>query len=371
MLKKFSVTNFKNFETEIVFDLTASNGYAFNPDCIKNGIVNNCMIYGYNGCGKSNLGLAIFDIVGHLSNKHREMMRYNNYLNANSHDTVAKFHYEFLLGGQSVCYEYTKTDYLTLKSEILRINGREVVLFDRNNGNTTFTSALVGTETLNRVITDSSLSVLKYIRSNTTLPPNDENYAFLLLFSFVENMLFFRSLEDRIFIGQNAPNSTITGEIIRRNAVKEFEEFLNEGNVKCKLAVVNTLGGPDLAFVFGHKKILFTSAMSTGTGAMMLFFCWYLLIRDAQVSFVFIDEFDAFYHNDLAKLVIKKLMQSGIQFIVTTHNTSLMSNSLMRPDCYYLIGNNKMLPLSKCTDKELREVHNIEKIYKAGGFYVG
>lgn len=110
--------------------------------------------------------------------------------------------------------------------------------------------------------------------------------------------------------------------------------------------------------------------MSTGTSAVMLFFYWYMLIKEAKVSIVFIDEFDAFYHHDLSKLIVNKLMQAGIQFIVTTHNTSLMSNDLMRPDCYYLMGNNKILPLSKCTDKELREVHNIEKIYKAGGFYV-
>ena len=94
-------------------------------------------------------------------------------------------------------------------------------------------------------------------------------------------------------------------------------------------------------------------------------------VIDSKVSFVFIDEFDAFYHHELSKLIVKKLMQTGIQFVVTTHNTSLMSNDLMRPDCYYLMGNNKIKPLSCCTEKELRYVHNIEKIYKGGGFYVG
>ena len=48
-----------------------------------------------------------------------------------------------------------------------------------------------------------------------------------------------------------------------------------------------------------------------------------------------------------------------------------MSNDLMRPDCYFLMNSRKILPLPKCTEKELREAHNIEKIYKAGAFYVG
>ena len=43
---------------------------------------------------------------------------------------------------------------------------------------------------------------------------------------------------------------------------------------------------------------------------------------------------------------------------------------LMRPDCYFLMNKKRILPLSKCTERELREAHNIEKIYKAGGFNV-
>ena len=102
----------------------------------------------------------------------------------------------------------------------------------------------------------------------------------------------------------------------------------------------------------------------------MLFYCWCLEIMKSNVSLVFIDEFDAFYHHELSKLVVKKLKESGVQFMLTTHNTSIMSNDLMRPDCYFLMNRNKILPLSKCTEKELREAHNIEKIYKAGAFYV-
>lgn len=196
------------------------------------------------------------------------------------------------------------------------------------------------------------------------------NKAFRDFYTFVEHMLFFRSLEDRTYIGQEVDNNPITSEVIKRDCVNELESFLNEANVKCKLTVVETIKGKDIAFDFGEKKILLAEAMSTGTSAMMLFFYWYLLISDTKVSLVFIDEFDAFYHHDLSKLIVRKLMETGTQFIVTTHNTSLISNDLMRPDCYYLMGNNRIQSLSSCTDKELRQVHNIEKIYKAGGFDV-
>lgn len=371
MLKKFSVSNFKIFKSEITFDLTSSNGYTFNTECIKYGVVNSSMIYGHNACGKSNLGLAIFDIIEHLTDKFRVVSRYQNYLNASSTEETAKFSYEFLINGIIIKYEYEKTDYKTLVSERLWIDGNELISFDRKNGNSIFTAKLKGTETLNTEITDSSLSALKYIKNNSVLVKNNENNAFLAFYSFVEQMLFFRSLEDRIYIGQEMEKSTLASDIIRQNKVQEFEDFLNEANVKCKLAVVDTINGQNIAFDFGAKKILIDEVMSTGTSSMMLFFCWYMQVIDSKVSFVFIDEFDAFYHHDLSKLIVKKLKQTGIQFVVTTHNTSLMSNELMRPDCYYLMGNNKIKPLSCCTEKELRYVHNIEKIYKGGGFYVG
>lgn len=370
MLKKFSVSNFKCFETEISFDLVSNKGYTFNPSCVKNGVINNCMIYGHNGCGKSNLGLALFDIIEHLTDKYREVNRYRNYLNAVSKENVASFSYEFLLDGVTVRYDYKKIDYKTIVSESLWINEKEVVSFDRANDNKTFTVNLNGAETLNPMIDDASLSVLKYIKNNSVLVDNAVNKAFRDFYTFVEQMLFFRSLEDRTYIGQEVDNNPITSEVIKRDCVNELESFLNEANVKCKLTVVETIKGKDIAFDFGDKKILLAEAMSTGTSAMMLFFYWYLHISDTKVSLVFIDEFDAFYHHDLSKLIVRKLMETGTQFIVTTHNTSLMSNDLMRPDCYYLMGNNRIQSLSSCTDKELRQVHNIEKIYKAGGFDV-
>lgn len=216
---------------------------------------------------------------------------------------------------------------------------------------------------------DSHFSVLKYIKNNSQLDDNTENRAFKLFFRFVENMLFFRSLEDRTYIGQESKKGSLVNDIIRQGKVKNFEQFLNEANIECKLTVVDVMGEKDLAFDFGGNNILYRDIMSTGISSLMLFYCWYLQIMKIEVSFVFVDEFDAFYHHELSRLIVNKLKESGTQFVLTTHNTSIMSNDLIRPDCYYLMNNRKILPLPKCTEKELREVHNIEKIYKAGGFY--
>ena len=67
MLSYFSVTNFKNFKDEYVFDLSEVRDFQFNPEGVENGVVKKAIIYGYNGIGKSNLALAIFDVVLHVS----------------------------------------------------------------------------------------------------------------------------------------------------------------------------------------------------------------------------------------------------------------------------------------------------------------
>ena len=94
------------------------------------------------------------------------------------------------------------------------------------------------------------------------------------------------------------------------------------------------------------------------------------LKEQSKVTFLFIDEFDAFYHHELSKLIVEELKKLDIQFVLTTHNTSIMTNDLLRPDCYFIMNKQTIKPLSKSTTKELREAHNLEKMYKAGSFDV-
>lgn len=88
-----------------------------------------------------------------------------------------------------------------------------------------------------------------------------------------------------------------------------------------------------------------------------------------KASLVYIDEFDAFYHFELSKEVQKLLNKlKRVQIFTTTHNTDLMSNDLLRPDCYFLLHDYKITSLSKLTDKKIRKAHYLQKMYKAGVF---
>lgn len=370
MLSKFSVRNFKGFKDWFCFDLSDVKSYTFNQECISNGTVNKALIYGHNGVGKSNLGLAIFDITLHTTDKFRNPTFYQNYLNAASDSNIAEFDYLFKFQNDSLRYKYGKKSSDAIVYESLFINDETIVDYNREN-NSELKINIPGTETLNRDLSQIKISVIKYIRSNAVIADSQIGKVLSLFFSFIENMLLFWSLDNRAFQGyQTSGGGDIMKDIIDKGHFNEFKEFLRSSELDSNLKLVTVNGESKFAFDFGEKTVDFWAACSTGVRSLTLFWYWLQRVKFEKTppSFVFIDEFDAFYHLSISRRVIKELIDAHLQVILTTHNTSLMSNDLLRPDCYFLMYKNRIGSLSKLTDKELRQAHNIEKMYRAGAF---
>ena len=130
MIKRFECRNFKGFKNTLVFDLT-SRDFCFKKELVKNGLVNKALIYGKNGSGKSNLGIALFDIISHLTDKQRIPYSYiANYLCLNSIEEKAIFKYYFSFNGEEVVYEYAKTNYDNLIYE--KVSSNDKVIIDYN-----------------------------------------------------------------------------------------------------------------------------------------------------------------------------------------------------------------------------------------------
>jgi AAA15 family ATPase/GTPase len=369
MLMSFAVKNFKSFKDWLEFDLTSSNKYEFNLDCVSNEIVKTVLVYGYNGVGKSNLGLAMFDIINHMTDKMVNKTFYANYQNACSNDRLVEFVYRFKFTEGQIMYEYGKTGVDEMVYERLTINGKEVVAYDRRIDGE-LTVSLVGADALNKNIAELKISAVKYVKSNTVLKVNTENTLFYNLCSFVDNMLVFWSLDSRSYMGYESSGNDILQDIISRNHINEFKEFLHESGVPDNVRVEESIGKKSIVFDFGDKTLDFFSNTSTGIRSLTLFYYWFQRMQsvNSAPSLIYIDEYDAFYHSRMAEFVVEKLKKLPIQVILTTHNSSLMTNELMRPDCCFLMYKDRILPLSKRIDKELRFAHNIEKMYKAGAF---
>lgn len=67
MLKRFEVTNYKNFKEKIMIDFSNVDGYQFSTDCITEQLISKMIIYGRNATGKTNFGKALLDIRDNLA----------------------------------------------------------------------------------------------------------------------------------------------------------------------------------------------------------------------------------------------------------------------------------------------------------------
>ena len=56
--------------------------------------------------------------------------------------------------------------------------------------------------------------------------------------------------------------------------------------------------------------------------------------RFGDVRFLFLDDFDASLHYRTAEKVLRCIVdRDDVQAVLTTQNTSLLRNNLLRPDC--------------------------------------
>ena len=369
MLRKFSVQNYKNFRNKITVDFTNARDYRYNETCVKNGLLNKVLIMGHNASGKTNLGYALFDIVYTLTEKLTQDCQKDkiSFINGLTNSPEAMFYYEFQNGDDIISYEYRKTEPIVITYESLKVNDRTVFEFDYHTGHKDVENlSSYNAGNLNFDSIDGTLSVLKYI-ARSTPQSNDSPIHFIM--DFASRMLYFRCTYDgNKFIGFFGNSEFLNEYIINNGLVQDFQKFLHDtGGIDIELDVDSNSFQKILVQRFKYKTIPFETNKSSGTHSLELYYYW--SNNFDKISFLFIDEFDAYYHYELAEKIIRHTIDSlDVQTIFTSHNTNLVDNSIMRPDCYLLLENGKLRSLVDSTTRELREAHNLEKMLHNGEF---
>lgn len=379
MLKNFTCRNYKNFQNDISIDFSDTAGYQFNSNCITDDKISKMIIYGRNATGKTNLGNALMDIYISLL-RGRYFRDGESILNADSKENIASFSYTFQFDGQELSYCYTRFDSRKLRDEKLSIDGKCIFSCDYENephiidnhlelihAETAkvdrFLQAFEGEDEEGMSI--QSLSFLGWLISNVAIPSDS---ILIKMMSYIQrmimvtvgsSMIYSKRMYDRFF-----------EKLDNVDALRELEEFLNAMGVKCKLLLEKLPDGQRELYFMHNKPIPFFENASSGTMALVSLYRR-LFSNSWEPSFMYLDEFDAFYHYEMAEKLIRFFKQRypKCQIILTTHNTNLMTNQLMRPDCLFILSREGSLTaLCHATQRELREGHNLEKMYISGEF---
>ena len=361
MLKKFTVSNYKNFKDEISLDFSKIGEYSFNADCLSMRL-----IYGRNATGKTNFGRALLDIkillYGMFRNDENSVL-----INADSQDT-AKFIYEFQFGSDEVVYKYSRFANTELCDEELYVNGEAIFKCDFKNSKFDFQGlSIISAETVNtkrylnkdEIDNEYVLPFLRWLINNTAF---SDDSVLIQLSKYVRKM-------DMITVGHDLlySNRNFLENLKNLVYLQSFEDFLNLMGIECKLVLQELPDGQVELYFSQNKLVPFYSTASSGTLALTSLYQKIV----SNPSLIYIDDFAAFYHYEMAEKLICyfKDKYPECQFIMTSHNTNLMTNKIMCPDCLFILSSRGTLTaLCDATERELREGHNLEKMYIRGEF---
>lgn len=365
MLKRFEVENFMGFRERLVFDWTARD-YAFNPGLVADGIVQKTLLYGKNGSGKSSLGLAMFDVISHLTDKQPMRMHGRIFQHCGNLDADVSFRHVLHFDEGEAEYDYAKNGAGGLVRERLAFDGREVVRWNYGDRNDQwFDRSEFGD--LKVDLLDNKLSIVKYLHRNI---PSNQSPLLAAMMDFFDRMLWFRKVDTgNEYAGYTNGVSQLAEGLFVHRKLEDFQAFLKENGLDYELEFRFVNGSPELFAKFGKTSVPFPAVASAGTAALYLFYFWSLVF--GRVSLLFIDEFDAFFHYESAEAVVRRLNEvEGMQVALTSHNVHLMQNRLTRPDCCFILSRGRAVPLCDATEREIREAHNLEKMYVNGAFRV-
>lgn len=380
MLKRFEVKNYKNFCENIVVDFSKVGGYQFSTECIANQMLGKILIYGRNATGKTNLGRAFLDITSNLSGIRYLRTQTGIYMNADSAEKTSEFKYVFQFGEKEVIYHYRKYSENQIYDEELYLNNQKIFYYNFQTKENDFNH--LDLLDADKIVTDrylqaedgnegkeegelQTLSFLRWLINNTALH-NDS--VLLKMDDYIKRMTMLTVGSGEIIRPRRAYDSFF--EALENNdTLKDFEDFLNAMGVACEL-VLKQLPDGQKELYFKHENLVpFYETASSGTIALMNLYR--RLELGKGLTFLYIDEFDAFYHYEMSENVIKffKAKYPECQVIMTTHNTNLMTNRLMRPDSLFILSRKgRITALCDATQRELREGHNLEKLYISGEF---
>ncbi len=358
VLRRFTVEGYRGFDGPVTLDLTAVGDYGFNRRCIRDGIIRKCMVLGRNGCGKSDLGLALHDIAVTLTDPGTDGGRCDprTFLNVHSGSGRARFVYELQDGDRVIVYSYSKTSPDRIVHETLTVDGSTV--FEVGDGADDLSGLAVhGAEVPDPEAASGRMPLLRYVIDGT-VQGNGSPLSSVMRFA--------RGI---MYLGPDGGMDDALRYVVDHDLVAGLQGFLSDmTGSEVGLAIADVPGnGREVVRRMGDGYLPFHTVASGGTVQLVRLF--HLMERIGDATFLYIDGFGPHYHHTLTERVVMWIRSMDhVQVVFTSHDTSLVCNRILRPDCYLVMDGRGLNPLPYLTDREIREGHNLGRLLRGGEF---
>lgn len=107
-----------------------------------------------------------------------------------------------------------------------------------------------------------------------------------------------------------------------------------------------------------------------GSGVSALFWFYYQLKANKEIKHIVIDNIDGFLHHLSMEQLGRIFKEYGndYKFIFLMNNDPLFTTWIFDIEDLYVLHGDKIANIQKCTDRELRPEHNMQRLLRAGEF---
>lgn len=189
-----------------------------------------------------------------------------------------------------------------------------------------------------------------------------------LEFSLRQNITKYAKVGGTDFYIINCSDVFVTDKDMYDKDITNNLEFSKEFEKLCKLVIdkdFSLFRNPDASV---HYWIDDFFEEEHGSGVEALFWLYYN-IKSKDVKNIVIDNIDGLLHHSSMVQLAKILKDTGdYKFVFLMNNYTLFSTAVTEIEDLYMLHNDKIANIQKCTDRELRISHNLENLLKAGEF---
>jgi energy-coupling factor transporter ATP-binding protein EcfA2 len=374
MLIKLELENFLSFKELTTFDFAATKYEILESQNQIDDILKGALFIGPNASGKSNALRAIRLLLSLMyGDKEVNLSEYHCVF---SMEQDVKIKYYFQIKNSIIVYEIKHNIENNMLTELLQCDVDRIII------------NRIGTEgifELDKKICKSDLSNNKIFLRGLDLGDafsNDD--LFKEFINFLSNSYYFDMiLQTAAGKGLDTIRKTYMETKYKDDLNAFFEEYNLGFNVEYSessqgegvlVKATDTDGNPITDFFWkrtGFPIPIYWKKESLGN--KILFTIMSLIFLVAQRGgMLILDEFSSGLHNRLEELIIRYFMKNSnhAQLFLTSHDSNLISNYIMRPDQIYIVEfkDNRGSVIKRVSDYRPREAQNLEKMYLSGVF---